>query len=161
MEREEIRKNIKSNARNLCEYVVKTSIEYKEELLNLECDILNVKKKNKNLKKFNRNLKEQNDILIEELIEKEKRIQKLINKLGSDNICSICDHFIECFGHLCVYCQTKVCSCCLKICSEGDEEFCNIFFCSSCSITHNKCPIHFNLEEPLATELLSYYEENK
>ena len=167
--REEIRTNIKSPAKNLCTYVVNTCIEYKEELLKLEADNFKLKRKNKNLKNKIKNLQEQNDILLDEFIESQNRITKLIEKYGADNICYNCDHSLDCGDiFLCVYCKKWVCSCCISFCREemgfennGDIKYCNISICKSCNKTHSKCPDHLEYDKKLALELISYYHNNR
>lgn len=158
MEREDIRKKIRADARNLCEYVVNTCCEYKSEIINLEKDNRKLEKKNKYLKTLNSNLTEQNEILLEELENAQKRVNKLIEKLGKNNLCHNCDHFLDCnLASLCVYCQKWVCICCSKDCNNLD---CRILLCSNCSSSHPLCPKH-DSSVPGAASLLDFYRANK
>ena len=158
MDREDIRKKIKADATNLCTLVVNTACEYKEEIIQLEKDNNKLGRKNKHLIKTNNNLTEQNEILLEELHQSQKRIKKLIERLGGTNLCYNCDHYIDCkISSLCVYCQEKVCLCCIKTCTSEDD--CRIVICLSCVKTHTLCPEHNRTE--FSEDLLSYYRENK
>ena len=158
MEREEIRKKIRTDATNLCTYVVNTCCEYKEEIMELEKDNVKLEKKNKYLKNLNKNLTEQNEILLEELENAQKRINKLIERLGKDNLCHNCDHFLDCnLASLCVYCQKWVCICCSTDCNDLD---CNIRVCTHCTSSHPLCPKHDSTISDSIT-LLTYYRENK
>lgn len=158
MDREDIRKKIKASATNLCTLVVNTACEYKEELIQLEMDNVKLTRKNKHLVKINNNLTEQNEILLEQLHQSEKRVRKLIERLGGNNLCYNCDHYIECkISSICVYCQERVCLCCIKTCESGKE--CSIVICLSCIKTHPICPLHN--ETSHSEELLNYYRENK
>jgi hypothetical protein len=157
MERSEIRKKIKEDARNLCTYVVNTCCEYKTEIMQLEKDNEVLNKKNKHLKNVNTNLIEQNEILLEELENAEKRIRKLIEKLGEENLCYNCDHFLDCnLASLCVYCQKWVCICCTKDCDVLD---CRVLICRECFKTHSLCPSHKEVEG--GSSLLQYYKDHK
>jgi hypothetical protein len=158
MERLEIRKKIRADATNLCTYVVNTCCEYKEEIIELEKDNGILLKKNKYLKNLNKNLEEQNEILVAELENAQKRVNKLIEKLGKNNLCHNCDHFLDCnIASLCVYCQKWVCMCCSKDCDNLD---CTILLCTNCSSSHPLCPKH---DETISNkdDLLNFYRENK
>ena len=157
MERKQIRENIKSDARNLCEYVVKTTIEYKEELLKLEEDLLLSENENKNLERINLNLKEQNDFLTDEYVNMEYRLRTLIEKIGN-KICYKCDHFLDCDRHLCVYCKQWFCSCCIRTCKKNDEIYCNLLMCSNCLSIKGSCPDHEKVKDQ---KLIDYYLENR
>ena len=158
MERQEIRKKIRADATNLCTYVVNTCCEYKEEIMELEKDNEKLEKKNKHLKNVNRNLTEQNEILLEELEKAQKRVNKLIEKLGKNNLCHNCDHFLDCnLATLCVYCQKWVCICCITNCNNPD---CNIRFCIHCSSSHPLCPKH-DSNVLGNVDLLNFYRDNK
>ena len=158
MDREQVRKNIKADARNLCEYVVKTACEYKEELYNMEEDILKLEKKIHNSQNIIANLKEQNEILTDEYINMEYRLRRLIERLGS-KLCYRCDHFLDCDQHLCVYCHQWFCSCCIRVCPEGDDEkYCGFLICADCLEKQEKCPTHNNIKDE---KLIRYYLENR
>ncbi len=158
MDREEVRRKIKANATNLCTLVVNTACEYKEEIIQLEKDNVKLTRKNKQLLKINNGLTEQNEILLAELHKSEKRMRKMIERLGGNNLCYNCDHYIDCkISSICVYCQERVCLCCIKTCDSPDD--CNIVICSSCVETHPTCPQHHHTE--FSEQLLSYYRENK
>ena len=158
MERQEIRKKIRADATNLCTYVVNTCCEYKEEIMELEKDNAVLEKKNKYLKNLNKTLTEQNEILMEELENAQKRVNKMIEKLGKNNLCHNCDHFLDCnVASLCVYCQNWVCVCCSKDCDNID---CRIVLCTYCAQTHPHCPKHdSNIVD--GSVLLDFYRQNK
>ena len=163
----DLRNRMKADATNLQTYVVNTCIEYKEELLQLEKDNLKLTRKNKNLKNKNKNLEEQCNFLMEELEHAQERIKNFIQRIGSNNICYNCDHFVECGGiYLCVYCQKWICSCCVEFCQKdlgtyenGEKINCNICICISCFQTKDKCPKDNDDEN--AESLMSYYKENR
>jgi len=168
-ERKEIREKIKSPAKDLCTHVVNTCIEYKEELLNLEKDNLKLERKNKNLKNKIESLEEQNALLLEELMESQERIRKMIERFDSKNMCYNCDHFLHCGEtFLCIYCKEWVCVCCINYCKEelglnkyGETVYCNISICESCYNTHEKCPDHLDLNKELCIELHEYFNKNR
>ena len=154
----EIRKKIRADATNLCTLVVNTCCEYKEEIMELEKDNAILKKKNEYLKSLNRNLTEQNETLIQELENAQKRLNKMIEKFGKNNLCYNCDHFLDCnLASLCVYCQKWVCVCCSKDCDNLD---CRILLCTHCASSHPLCPKH----DPSiigGADLLDFYRQNK
>ena len=157
-ERLNTRKRIRSDAHNLAEYVVKTTIEYKEELEQLEKDNKYLTRKNKYMKTDIYKKNEIIEILEEELERKANRINSLIASIGESKICYICAHSL-CDPNLCVYCQKWVCECCRGWCSHNDDErSCIVQICSECSIENNKCPEHCDFKN---IELMNYYKENR
>ena len=152
------RKRIRSDADNLAEYVVKTSIEYREELNQLEKDNKKLARKNKHLKTEVKKKNEIIEILEEELERKSNQVNHLISSIGSTKTCYICSHSL-CDPNLCVYCQKWVCECCLGYCKHREDgRSCITTICGDCSIENNKCPKHsYNQDE----ELMEYYEQNK
>ena len=170
--REEIRREIKRDARNLCTYVVNTCVEYKEELLRLEEDIRRLEtekrkleKKNQKLKRDMRNnndiltnLREENLLLYIEYENSQTRIRNMIERFGANNMCYNCDHFVDCGDtYLCVYCQKWVCKCCINPCVNDNS--CSILICSSCQQTHPKCPQHKS--DKYSEDLMEYYTYHK
>lgn len=155
------RKRIRSDATNLAEYVVKTTIEYKQELLELERDNRKLERRNKYMKNTIKKNEETIGILNEEVEMKNIRLNELIRTLGENKVCYTCSHSL-CDPSLCVYCQKWVCDCCRSWCDYGidsDNKRCYVNICSSCSIDNNKCPKHSDDEEAL--KLHEYYDENK
>ena len=156
-ERLNTRKRIRSDANNLVEYVVKTTIEYKEELEQLEKDNKKLTRKNKYMKTDIQKKNEVIEILEEELERKANRINTLIASIGESKICYICSHSL-CDPNLCVYCQKWVCECCRGWCAHNDENNCIVQICEECSIENDKCPEHCNDKN---SELMKYYKENR
>ena len=167
--RKEIRERIKSPAKDLCTYVVNTCVEYKEELLKLEKDNLNLERENKNLNNKIETLVEQNSLLMEELMENQERINKMIKRFNPENVCYNCDHFLHCReSFLCIYCKKWVCICCINYCKEiigfnkyNERVDCSISICESCYKTREKCPNHTNLNKELSIELHEYFNKNR
>jgi cell division protein FtsB len=153
-ERLEIRKRIRADAANLCEYVVKTSIEYKEELIRLEKDNQKLKKKNKYLKNTINNLKNNNNFLCEEIDSKNKNLIKI---LGCNEVCFNCNHLVSCkkSKFLCSMCLQWMCSCCIDYCLQNE---CLNKVCNSCS---SECFLHSNFSEEIKKELLDEYQRLK
>jgi hypothetical protein len=162
-EREDIRKKIKGEAINLCTQVVNTSIEYKEELLRLEKDNSRIRRENNYFKKIKTNLENQNKTLVKELKEKDKKIEKLIKRIGPNKICFNCTHSLDCGNlALCIYCKNWLCECCVSCCEEiKDGKFCPIFICSFCVRDFDKCPKHTPNTFIDKEELVTFYEKNR
>ena len=167
--RKDIREKMKSPAKDLCTHVVNTCVEYKKELLNLEKDNINLERKNKNLINKIQSLEEQNSLLLEELMESQERIRKIIKRFDSNNMCYNCDHFLHCGeSFLCIYCKKWVCICCINYCKQSlgfnekkERIDCCISICESCNKTHDKCPNHTNLNNELCIELHEFFNENR
>lgn len=158
--RRNIRLKIKSEAKNLCSQVVNTSIEYKEELLQLEKDNNKLRKENEYLSTIKINLETQKEMLSEEIKEKNKRIKNLIKCIAPEQICFNCQHSLNCEFHLCVYCQNRVCGCCIYFCEANNN--CSVIICSLCDKDFDNCPKHTDIfTEEKKQELISFYEINR
>lgn len=175
-ERQDVRKRIKRDAHNLCELIVKTNEEYKEELFKLELDNIQLKTNNKLIQSKCDNLKQQNELLQEEIKRKdissiilEKTISKLLYKVAHKYTCGSCLHEIGCeySADLCGYCQKWICQCCRLWCkfshySDGKTKKCYNSICKTCvELFGNNCPKHNeNIDKEKRDKLDKYHKEN-
>lgn len=166
-EREKVRKNIKSPAKNLADQIVKIVEEYRNELTLLEKDNKELKKENKHLVILNHRYNLKNnflDIRVKNLETQNIRLHhNYAEQLGADKNCYVCFHSLQCeAGQLCCYCQKWICSCCTIWCREPKEEgsMCLNRSCIDCSLKENsvKCAEHNDaLPQSRKENLLKYY----
>ena len=135
----EIRKKMIIAPKDLAVRIVQNVTEFKEELTCLEKDNRELERKNAHLETIIEKLKVANKSMLEELKNKEAKLEGLLKTL-EDDICYDCSHILNCGkANLCIYCDHWVCHCCIKWCPVDD---CIIQICDSCRKYHFFCPSH-------------------
>jgi len=141
--RQKIKAEFTNSPTDLSIHVAQHASEYREEFLQTQKDLEIALKKNEIQQ-------QQIDFLTSEvsrLSDMEERHREILRGFNGDNLCSLCDHSMNCKSIICRYCIRRVCSCCIDYCDfkEDTKDYkCFERVCIECKKFYQHCPEHCN-----------------